>query len=292
MKRFVSISVVCVLLVWSATAMAQTPPNESTQAGATVVSSSRSTLVVRGTDGQYKLYVMNSLTTRPAQLLPGAIVSITSAGTDVSGAPIATVIMVTTPAPAPGAAPPPNQAPATAETVPASVRNLEDSIKRQTSKYHVGIQAGATLDPELISVGAFGQLGPFFSDSAWGRGGLEFLFGELTTQVSINLEGLYRIPVTVRGGTWNTYFGAGLGFNFTDRSFTASGDFAQEGVDTDGDGDVDEDDANNDDRFNDFSFDTGLNFIMGVQSRRGLSFEMKATAYATPNIRFLVGYAF
>jgi hypothetical protein len=237
---------------------------------------------------------MNSLTTRPAQILPGAVVSVTSAGTDVSGAPLATIIRVTTPAPAPGAAPPPGQAPVTDEPVPAAVRDLENTIKRQTSKYHIGIQAGATLDPELISIGAFGMLGPFFSENAWARGGLELGFGELTTLFAINLEGLYRVPVTVRGGTWNVYFGAGPSFIFADRSFTAEGDFAQddEDTDTDGDGDVDEDDDNEDDRFNDFSFDTGLNFLMGVQSRGGLNFELKATAYASPSIRFLVGYAF
>jgi hypothetical protein len=303
MKRFVSISVVSTVLLWSALASAQpaTPPVQSstestTLSDATVVSSSRTTLVVRGSDGQYRLYVMNSATTRPAQVPPGAIVTITSAGSDPSGAPLATTVRVTTPAPAAapaGAAPPPGgQAPAAAEPVPQAIRNLESTIQRQTRRYRVGVQAGATLDPELISIGGFGQLGPFFSENVWGRGGLELGFGELTTMLAFNFEGLYRIPVTVRGGTWNVYFGAGPAFIFSDRSFTAEGDFAQDDDDETSDDGEEDGDEEEDDRFNDFSFDTGLNFLMGVQSRGGLTFELKTTAYASPSIRFLVGFAF
>jgi len=137
------------------------------------------------------------------------------------------------------------------------------------------VSTGATLDQELFSLGAHTQIGPFFGQNVWARPNIELGFGEVTTLVALNFEAIYRLPVTQREGTWTVFFGGGPSFNFIDQGF---------------------EDATGDDveatRFDEFSFDTGFNLLMGVQSRSGLFLEMKSGAYSAPHIRFLVGYSF
>jgi hypothetical protein len=258
---------------------AQTNPTVKDNTIGTVVSSTRTTLVVLSEPDQYRLFELNEETTRPAKVPPGASVNVVSTGRDASGVSVATLVRVTS-APAPGSkdttgAPAPAAA-AEPEAVPQSVRQLEQSIKRQTSRFRLGIRGGGALDPELIMVGAQSLIGPFFSNAIWARPNVEFGFGEVTDLIGLNFEGIYRVPVTERNGRWGFFFGGGPAFNFVKLGFTREG--------------VVEDDE--DFSFDDFDLDVGLNIVAGVQSRGGMFYELKTTVYANPGMRFLVGTSF
>jgi hypothetical protein len=228
----------------------------------TVVSATKSTLLMRTDAGDYKLFELTSDTTRPKSITPGSAVKVTSSATP-SGAPVASLVEVTTAAAA-GTKPPPS------DTVPPSMRRMERSIQRQASKYRIGIRAGAALDPEQVLIGVHGAFGPLFSANLYARPNLEFMFGEVTDIVALNLEAIYRVPGTLRGSRWQFYFGGGPAFNFVKLGFEDQ----TEGF-----------------SFDDFNFDAGLNLIAGVQSK-GMFLELKATAYAEPSIRFIIGYSF
>jgi hypothetical protein len=236
----------------------------------TVVSSTRSTLVVRAPDDSYRLFMLDRDTTRPPVIQAGSEVTVISRPSGDANAPLATVVRVT--------APPAVATTGTQETdnVPASVRNLEQDIQRQASRYRLGIRTGATLDQELFEIGAHGQIGPFFRDAVWARPNIEFGFGEVTTLIALNLEGIYRVPITDRASRWAVFFGGGPGFNFYDRGFE------------DEDVGIGEEPT----RFDDFDFDVGLNLLMGVQTRGGTFFELKTGIYAKPTLRFIIGYNF
>ena len=60
--------------------------------------------------------------------------------------------------------------------------------------------AGAALDPELILFGVHSQLGPIFHRDAFFRPNAEFAFGEVTDLIALNLEGIYRLPISSRQG--------------------------------------------------------------------------------------------
>jgi hypothetical protein len=135
------------------------------------------------------------------------------------------------------------------------VRQLEQSIKRQTSRFRLGIRGGAALDPELIMIGAQSLIGPFFSNAIWARPNVEFGFGEVTDLIGFNFEGIYRVPVTERNSRWGFFFGGGPAFNFVKLGFT------QEGV-------VEQDE---DFSFDDFDLDVGLNIVAGFSRVAGCS---------------------
>jgi hypothetical protein len=281
MNRAASILLLCLLFVCpasvhaQATTSAQTSPAAVTTSTGTVISSTRTTLVIRTDVGDYKLFELNSGSTRPAQIPVGATVSVTSLAPDANGVSVATFIRVT--------AQPPAQAPAAqgakptppSEPVPTEVRRLESSIKRQTARYRMGVRAGVGLDPELIMIGGQALIGPFFSENMWARPNVEFGFGEVTDLIALNFEAIYRVPVTDRSSRWAFFFGAGPALNFVKLGFATEGEQADE-----------------DFSFDDFDLDVGLNVIGGVQSRGGMFLELKATAYASPSMRFLVGYSF
>ena len=237
-----------------------------------VVSSTRSTLVVRTSDNGYRLFMLDRDTTRPSVITAGSEVTVTSRPSADPNAPLATIVRVTAPA-AVG-----TTGTAEADAVPAQVRHLESDLQRQAKRYRLGIRTGATLDQELFSIGAHSQVGPFFRDSVWARPNLEFGFGEVTTLIAINLEAVYRVPITDSTSRWSVFFGGGPGFNFYDRGFNPE----EQG----------DEDAAEATRFDDFEFDTGLNLLMGVQTRGGTFFELKTGIYAKPVLRFIVGYNF
>jgi hypothetical protein len=251
----------------------QTPPMTGV-----VRSATRTTLVIRADDGHYELYVLDANTTRPEKLPEGASVAVTSKTTAPDQPPTAVTVRLTAPLPEP---PPAGQKPSSppppelAEPIPQSVRSLEEDIKRQTKRFHIGARAGMALDPELVMFGAQAQFGPFFTNDVAVVPSLELGFGELTTLVDINIDIQYRLPVTQQTGKWGLFVGGGPGFNFSKQSFTEPG-------------------APEEDRFNfsDLTFDSGLNVVIGLQSRSGLFLELRSTAYSTPHIRFSIGYNF
>jgi len=253
----------------------QAATGKPTTATGTVVSVTRSTLLIRTADGMYVVYMLDSTTTRPATIPPRATVAVESTAGAPDQAPVANTVRVTAP-------PPPTQPgqPAAAtsdEPIPPSVRQLEDSIKRSTQRYHIGIRGGFALDPELVMLGAQGRFGPFFNGVAF-QPSLEFGFGELTTLIAVNLDAMYRLPGASTTSRWTTFVGGGPGFNFSKRSFSTEGE------------DVEEEE----DRFSfsDLTADTGFNLFIGVQSRGGLFIELRATAYSSPHMRLAFGYNF
>ena len=245
-----------------------------------VVSATRNTLVIRDAEGAFKLFVLDEDTTRPASIPQRASVTVQARAGEGDSAPVASVVKVTAmPTPAAAAATPdqgarPVQTPD--DPVPTSIRRTERDIERQARRYRLGVRAGGGLDPELITFGFHGQVGPFFNSNFWARPNLELGFGEVTDLIALNFEGIYRVPVTSRTSRWSFFMGAGPAVNFTKRGFTNE--------------DVDDPDDNI--NFDEFEMDLGLNVLAGVQSRDGMFVELKATAYGTPHMRFLVGYNF
>jgi hypothetical protein len=280
MIRMTSVFLLCLLLiriesVHAQVANTQATPTGSVTATGTVISSTRTTLVNRTDSDDYRLFELNSSTTRPSSIPAGAMVSVTSLTPDVTGVAVATVVRITAQPPpqpplSPGAKPLPPE-----EQVPTDVKRLENSIKRQTSRYRMGVRGGVGLDPELVVVGGQALIGPFFSENVWARPNIEIGFGEVTDMIALNLEAIYRMPVTERRSRWAFFFGAGPALNFVKLGFTQEGETSDDNF-----------------SFDDFDLDVGLNVLGGVQSRGGMFLELKATAYATPSMRFVVGYSF
>jgi hypothetical protein len=244
-----------------------------------VVSATRNTLVIRETDGAFKLFVLDEDTTRPASIPQRASVTVQARPGEADSAPVASVVKVTA-MPAPAAAPTPDQGARPAQVpddpVPTSIRRTERDIERQARRYRLGVRAGGGLDPELITIGFHGQVGPFFNSNFFARPNLEFAFGEVTDLIGLNFEGIYRVPVTNRLSRWSFFMGAGPSVNFTKRGFTNE----------------DMDDPEDVVDFDEFHMDLGLNVLAGVQSRDGIIVELKATAYGVPHMRFIIGYNF
>lgn len=149
---------------------------------------------------------------------------------------------------------------------------LREAVGRAT----YGVRAGVGLDPELIFIGAQAQTGPVFRN-LWFRPNFEFGFGEVTKIAAFNLEAVYYLPLIARGtgstrqDVWNIYLGGGFAAQLSHRDFT------EEDVEID---------------FGDWDYESGLNLVLGVSSRSGLFTELKAGAYGSPTLRFIVGYSF
>ena len=240
----------------------------------TVVSVSPNTLVVRSDDNHFHLFVFESYTQKPRSLATGSIVRVDSMPGHEPGVRVAELVPVHS-APAPAKPVPGQAATATPEVIPKEVRALENDLKRQVSRFGVGFRFGTSLDPELFLLGVQARMGPIFTRDLWFRPNIELGFGEVTTIVGINLEVVYRLPVTARGSKWSTYFGAGPAFNFTNQSF-------------------DREDADTSIHFGDFEYKTGFNILMGMQHRKGPFFEVKTAIYSQPApvLRLVGGYTF
>lgn len=94
--------------------------------------------------------------------------------------------------------------------------------------------------------------------------------------VALNLEAVYRMRTTVRGGAWAPYVGGGPSLNFIHQSFQT-----QPG-------------QGRNISFGDFKYQTGLNVLMGVENRRGVFFEIKTSLYSKPApiLRLMIGRNF
>ncbi len=284
-SRLLARCVLILLLIHSREAWAQsraTAQETTSSLQGTVVSSARATIVVRTTEGLFQLFVVDRETTKPDVIPLQAQVKVSFAPTnDASTPPIADAVQITAPPPPKVAAltgeVPPGQGqqgqPPVDEPIPASVRNLERTIERQTNRWRLGIRGATSLDPELFLFGVHSQLGPFFNENVYARPNLEIGFGELTTLLALNFEGVYRLPVNARTSRWNIYAGGGPALAFSHRNFVEETDR----------GKID---------FGDLDLDMGFNFLLGFQQREGMFFELKTTAYSIPTIRFEVGYNF
>ena len=263
------LSLLTVLLVAVQPAGAQ----DDTKFTGTVVSSSRSTVTLRTSDGRYQLFTFAEGVRKPQTIPIGSQVQITSVATEESSVRSATEVIVLPPASSSA-----GTSQAQPSAVPPEVRGIERDIQRAARRYQLGVRAGVALDPELILIGAHAQIGPFFSPNVFFRPNVEFAYGEVTALFAINPEVIYRLPVNSRYGRWSSYVGIGPGFNFTHQNFErATGGPGGSRID-----------------FGDFSSDTALNILGGIRYRSGLFTEIKASVYATPSptFRLIVGYNF
>ena len=252
----------------------QTPAITLSSVQGTVVSASSTTVVVKTGENQYQVFVVDKNTARPQAVPMHAQVTVRFVPVSDDQTAIADSVIVTAP-PTPqvaaltGEAPPPP----VEDQIPGSVRSLENSIKRQTKKYRLGVRGATALDPELFLFGVHSQMGPFFSDNIYARPNLELGFGELTTLVATNFEAVYRLPFVEKGSRWNIYLGGGPALNWSHRNLVEETDR----------GKID---------FGDMDLDVGFNFLLGLQSRDGIFLEMKTSAYSIPTLRFEIGYNF
>ena len=269
-----SLLVACALLPVSAMSQETTTSsqgqNENTVEG-TVVSSTRDTLVVKTDDNQFQLFTFDRDTVKPRSLPAGTRVRVVSTAGEEAGVRLASTITALEAAPSAKGTPPTQ-----AQPIPPAVRDLERDIKRQARRWRLGVRAGVGLDPELILFGVHSQLGPIFHRDVFFRPNAEFAFGEVTDLIALNLEAIYRLPVSSRRGNWSAYLGAGPALTFLHQSFQSQ---AGQGRNIE---------------FGNFDFDAGFNILTGVQFRRGIFFEVKTSLYSrpAPTLRLILGYNF
>lgn len=246
---------------------------DQTTISGTVVSSSPQTIVVKTDNNQFILFVLDRYTTKPRSVPVGASVSVVSTPGD-EGSRNASSVSVTAAPPASKGAGPGQTSTTASEPIPESVSRMERDFRRQARRFGMGVRTGIALDPELILVGVQARLGPFFTRDISFRPNVEFAFGEVTSVVALNFEGVYRLPLTPRTSRWSTYIGAGPGLTFIGENFDRK---QGEGPDI---------------NFGDFNFNAALNIFTGIESRGGMFFEIKGSAYARPQVRLIVGYNF
>jgi hypothetical protein len=265
--RILSFVALFTLLFVSLPAQAQDVPVTTTTG--TVTSYTSNTLVVKTQDGQYRLFVFDRHTVKPAKLPMGSGIRVTSSPTDDPAVQLA--VLVTALETPPPAAAPSATTQAQPDVVPPSVRNVEHEIERSAKKYKFGLQGGVDLDPELIDIGVNARFGPFFSRNLSFRPSVEFAYGEVTRMFGLNADIIYNLPFNI-GARKYVYLGGGPGFNFVEESFNREGGVS----------------------FSDFHYSTALNILLGIQHRSGLFYEIKAGVYAAPApvLHLTVGYTF
>jgi hypothetical protein len=270
-----SVALAGLLIAMPAVAQDTRPFNQGERSTLTglVASSTPNTLVVRGENDQFQLYVFNRDTVKPRTITVGSTVRVVSLPGEESGVRLASEITVVTAAAAPGST---RAATTTEQPVPPEVRRLERNIERQVRRYQLGVRTGVALDPELILLGVHAQVGPFFHPDVYLRPNVEFAYGEVTALFALNLEAIYRLPISSRTGKWSTYVGAGPGFTFLHQNFEQT---TGEGRKID---------------FGDFHSDVGLNILGGLRYRSGMFTELKTSIYSkpAPTLRLILGYNF
>ena len=255
--------IVLCFLVISRPASAQ----DETAITGTVASSSRNTVTVRSGTGQFQLFIFDRNTRKPATLVMGSQVRVTSSPGDEPGVRVAREITVLEPS---------NPGNSASQAVPPEVRRVESDIERQARRFQLGVRAGVALDPELVLIGAQMQVGPFFNSDVFFRPNVEFAYGEVTALFALNPEVIYRLPLSSRQGRWSTYFGVGPGFNFVHQNFQRVNGTGSR---------ID---------FSDFHSDVSLNILGGVRFRSGMFTELKTSVYSdtSPTFRLIIGYNF
>lgn len=124
-----------------------------------------------------------------------------------------------------------------------------------------GVRAGVSVDPDQVYVGGHYETSALI-DRLHFRPNAELGLGDDLTTTSLNMEFVYKFPTR---SEWALYAGGGPAINFY--SFDA------------GRGDRTETEG-------------GFNVVLGVESRRGLMFEVKIGAIDSPDLKFGVGWTF
>jgi hypothetical protein len=178
--------------------------------------------------------------------------------------------------------------------VPPAAQDAAAATESFVDRYGIGVEGGVGLDPELLMFGAHATFGPIFSPRLSFRPGVEFGVGEVTTELGINLDVLYRFPGATSRTAWAPYIGAGPNFALSHQGFSAE-DHAEATMTTTtttGNGATATTTTRNRFDFGDTDFDGGFNFIVGARRPNGVFVEMKATAYGVSNVRLLAGFNF
>lgn len=122
----------------------------------------------------------------------------------------------------------------------------------------LGVRAGVSADPDQFVFGGHVETAPLIEQLSF-RPNVEVGVGDGVTTVGLNFELVYSIPLQQQ--PWRVYFGGGPAANI---------------YWFDGDSDV----------------GGGFNVVIGVQHSRGLFTELKVGAIDSPDLKFLVGFAF
>lgn len=128
-----------------------------------------------------------------------------------------------------------------------------------------GVRAGVSGDPDQFVFGGHLETDPLIERLTF-RPNVEVGVGDDLTLVAVNLEFAYSIPL--QNQPWRVYFGGGPALNLY--SF---------GDDHPG-------------RRDDTELEGGFNIMLGLQHTRGLFTEFKVGVEDSPDVKFVVGYAF
>jgi hypothetical protein len=250
-------------------------PSAERQTLGTVTSIGRGSMVVHTDAGRFVVYALEPSFLRIPVIQPGTRVRVTTASNDSDAAPTALSVETLPARQGLGQG---------SQTAPPDVRRLQAEVERQARRFRIGLDAGVALDPELISINAFTTFTPFLQRGIMVRPNVELGFGEVTTLIALNVEGLYMLPGLRRSIRWAPYVGAGPNFTFSHRSVDED-----EFVDPDVSPLPQEDDRFD---FSQWNWDNGFNFIIGARNPSGTFFEMKATAWGVASVRMLGGFEF
>ena len=233
-----------------------------------VVSVTGAALILRDEAGEYSVVALDRDTARPATAIrPGARVRVVGRDTDAfDGVPVAVSVKVI-------AEPGEGEQIGSGDPVPAEMRRLERQIQRQARRYRIGGFGAMALDPELVTIGARGSIGPLFDTNFAFRPNIELGFGEVTTLLGINLDGVYYLGRRETARTWLPYVGGGVNLSFRHENF----DREVDGRSFD---------------FGNFDLDNGVNFLAGFEHRNNLFVEFVASAYSSPHVRIVMGVNF
>jgi hypothetical protein len=130
-------------------------------------------------------------------------------------------------------------------------------LARPAAAQGPGLRAGLSIDPDQVFIGGHYETGPIV-DRVHFKPNIEIGFGDDFTLIALNFEGVYKFPSQ---GDWNAYAGGGPALNiasFDDDSDTGA----------------------------------GFNFLGGIETTRGLMFEVKFGVADSPQVKFTVGYTF
>lgn len=123
-----------------------------------------------------------------------------------------------------------------------------------------GVRGGISIDPDQFYFGGHLETAPLI-DRVYFRPNVEIGFGDDLTLLAANMEFVYKFS---RRRDVTLYAGAGPALNVY----------------------MFDDNRGN----NDSDTEAGINFLAGVETRRGLFFEFKFGAMDSPDLKFGVGY--
>ena len=118
-----------------------------------------------------------------------------------------------------------------------------------------GLRGGISVDPDQFYIGGHIETGPLV-DRLHFRPNLEVGFGDDLTLLAVNMEFVYKFSTRK---PMNVYVGGGPALNI----FMADSDSDTE---------------------------AGFNFLVGMETSKGLFFEFKIGAMDSPELKFGVGY--